>query len=75
MNQLIGETIEFVSNPLITAHVISDSKVWFEGDEWALGPLTKVLKERSGATVSKTSNFHGASNWSWDGTKLVDLEL
>lgn len=75
LNQLIGETIEFVSNPLITAHVISDSKVWFEGDEWALGPLTKVLKERSGATVSKTSNFHGASNWSWDGTKLVDLEL
>lgn len=75
LNQLIGETIEFVSNPMIAAHVISDSKVLFEGDEWALGPLTKVLKERGGATVSKTSNFHGASNWSWDGTKLVDLDL
>ncbi|TFC01625.1 DUF262 domain-containing protein [Cryobacterium adonitolivorans] len=75
LNQLIGETIEYVSNPMITAKVISDSRVLFESDEWALGPLTKVLKERSGATVSKTSNFHGASNWSWDGTKLVDLEL
>lgn len=75
LNQLIGETIEFVSNPVLTAHVISDSKVLFEGDEWALGPLTKILKERGGAIVSKTSNFHGASNWSWDGTKLVDLDL
>lgn len=75
LNQLIGEKIEFVANPMITAHVISDSKVSFEGEEWALGPLTKELKERSGAKVSKTSNFHGASNWSWDGTRLVDLDL
>lgn len=75
LNQLIGETIEFVSNPTMTAIIISDSKVLFEGEEWSLGPLTKVLKERSGAKVSKTSNFHGASNWSWDGTKLVDLDI
>lgn len=75
LNQLIGETIELVWNPTITAKIISDSKVLFEGKQWALGPLTKMLKERSGAKVSKTSNFHGASNWSWDGTKLVDLEI
>jgi hypothetical protein len=55
--------------------VISDSKVLLEGDEWAPGPLTKMLKERSGATLSKTSSFHDASNWSWDGTKLVDLDF
>lgn len=75
LNQLIGETIEFVSNPVITAEVVSDSRVSFEGEEWALGPLTKELKERSGARVSRTSNFHGASNWSWDGTRLVDLDI
>ncbi|KAB2581488.1 hypothetical protein BS297_30570 [Rhodococcus erythropolis] len=75
LNPLIGESIEFVSNPAITAQVISDSKVLFEGEEWALGPLTKLLKQRSGAKVSKTSNFHGASNWSWDGIKLVDLDV
>lgn len=75
LNQLIGEQIEFLSNPSITAEVISDSKVLFEGEEWSLGPLTKLLKERSGAKISKTSNFHGASNWSWDGVKLIDLEL
>ena len=75
LNQLIGQTIEFVSNPVMTAKVISDSKVLFEGSEWSLGPLTKSLKERSGAIVSKSSNFHGASNWSWDGIKLIDLDL
>ena len=75
LNPLIGESIEYVSNPAITAEVISDSKVLFEGQEWALGPLTKHLKQRSGAKVSKTSNFHGASNWSWDGVKLVDLDV
>lgn len=75
LNQLIGETIEYVANPVMVAEVISDSKVLFEGSEWSLGPLTKVLKERGGAKVSKTSNFHGASNWSWDGTKLIDLDM
>ncbi|GAA3665247.1 DUF262 and DUF1524 domain-containing protein [Arthrobacter ginkgonis] len=75
LNPLIGETIEFVSNPAMVAQVVSDSRVLFEGEEWALGPLTKVLKERSGAKISKTSAFHGASNWSWDGVKLVDLDI
>lgn len=75
LNPLIGETIEFISNPAMVAQVISDSRVLFEGEEWALGPLTKVLKERSGAKISKTSSFHGASNWSWDGVKLVELDI
>lgn len=75
LNPLIGETIEFVANPAMVAQVVSDSRVLFEGEEWALGPLTKALKERSGAKISKTSNFHGASNWSWDGVKLVDLDI
>ncbi|AMY18056.1 MULTISPECIES: DUF262 domain-containing protein [Nocardiaceae] len=75
LNPLIGETIEFIENASITAEVISDTKVQFEGGEWALGPLTKMLKQRGGAHVSRSSNFHGASYWSWDGVKLVDLEI
>lgn len=75
LNQLIGQRIQFLANPSITAEVVSDTKVSFEGQDWALGPLTKLLKERSGAQISKSSNFHGASNWSWDGTRLVDLDL
>lgn len=75
MNQLIGEKIEFSANSTITAHVVSDSKVLFEGEEWALGPLTKMIKERIGETVSRTSNFHGSSYWVWEGSRLVDLDL
>jgi len=74
LNQLIGQTIAFVSNPMIIAEVISDSKVRFEGKEWSLSPLTRELKERDG-TVSKSSAFQGAMYWSWDGTRLVDLDL
>ncbi|GAB3488142.1 DUF262 domain-containing protein [Flexivirga lutea] len=74
LNQLIGETIQFVSNPTITAEVVSNSKVKFEGKEWSLSPLTRELKEREGI-VSKSSVFQGAMYWSWDETKLVDLEL
>lgn len=74
LNQLIGQRIAFVPNPTIEAVVVSDSKVLFEGEEWSLGPLTRSLKERDGK-VSKSSNFHGPTYWSWDGIRLVDLDL
>lgn len=74
LNQLIGEAINFVSDPRLTAVVVSDSKVLFEGREWSLSPLTRELKERDGA-VSKASAFQGAAYWTWDETRLVDLDL
>ena len=74
LNQLIGERIEFASNRRITAVVLTDSKVSFEGKEWSLGPLTKELKQREG-DISRSSQFHGAAYWAWDNTRLVDLEL
>jgi hypothetical protein len=74
LNQLIGETIEFVQNPRIKAKVISGSKVSFEGKEWNLSPLTKEIKSREG-TIGSSTAFQGALYWSWEGTKLVDLDL
>lgn len=74
LNQLIGESIHYVPNPTISAQVVSDSKVLFEGKEWSLSPLTRELKERDGA-VSKSSAFQGALYWSWDDTRLVDLDI
>lgn len=74
MNQLIGQEIAFISNPRITAKIMSDSKVYFEGKEWSLGPLTKEIKKRSGS-VSELSQFHGASYWTWDSIRLSELEL
>lgn len=74
LNQLIGESIHYVPNPVLVAEVVSDSKVLFEGKEWSLSPLTRELKERDG-TVSKSSAFQGAQYWSWDDTRLVDLDF
>lgn len=75
LNQLIGETIQFSAKPEVTAEVVSDSQVIFEGEHWTLGPLTKMIKERLGEKISQTSNFHGPSYWAWEGSKLLDLEL
>jgi len=74
LSLLIGKTIQFVSNPKVTALVVSESKVQFEGEEWALSPLTRKLKARDGA-VGKSAQFQGAKYWSLDGTKLLDLDI
>jgi len=74
LNQLIGETIHYGPNPKMTAVVVSDSKVLFEGKEWSLSPLTRELKQRDGQ-ISPASQFHGPTYWSWDDTRLIDLEI
>ena len=74
LNNLIGQSISFIANPTLVAVVASDSKVLFEGEEWSLGRLTKALKEREGK-VGKGSVFHGPTYWSWDGVRLLDLDL
>lgn len=74
MNQLIGQTIHFSSDQRVTALVISDSIVGFEGKEWSISGLTKELKMREGE-VSPKSQFQGANYWMWDGIRLVDLEI
>lgn len=72
MNELIGETISYSLDPSITAQVVSDSKVFFEGREWSLSPLTRELKNRDG-TGNRSGSYQGAQHWAWDGVKLVDL--
>ena len=74
LNQLIGQDIQFISDSRITARVVSESKVHFEGEDWSLSPLTTELKQRSG-NVSGQSNFNGAQYWTWDDVRLADLEL
>jgi hypothetical protein len=74
LSQLIGETIYFAEDPKISAVVISDSKVMFEGTEWSISPLTTSIKQRAGK-VSPNSQFNGASYWNWGDTRLVDLDL
>jgi uncharacterized protein with ParB-like and HNH nuclease domain len=74
LNQLIGFTIQYIPNTVLEAQVINDTEVMFEGKEWKLGALTNELKRRSGS-VSSSSNFHGPSNWEFDGTRLTHIEI
>lgn len=73
LNELIGERITYVPNPMITAEVVSDSQVLFEDERWHLSPLTKELKARDG-TVSPSAAYQGAMYWAWDGTRLTELD-
>lgn len=70
--QLIGETINFNPDPSITAKVISDKEVEFEGKRWKLSPLTRELFNRMGK-VSKSGAYRGSQYWSFDGMKLSSI--
>lgn len=74
LSQLIGETIQYIPNPTLSAVVVSNSEVEFEGRTWKLSPLTRELKSRVNE-VSKNSTYQGAMYWSWDDMRLVDLDL
>jgi uncharacterized protein with ParB-like and HNH nuclease domain len=74
LSELIGETINYLKDPQITATVISDSRVLFEQKEWALSGLTRELRRRSGEE-NASSAYHGAYYWTWDDTKLVNLDV
>ena len=69
---LIGQDIEFVDDPSIVAHVVNDTEVEFEGKNWNLSPLTKVIQTRRGM-ANKSGSYSGAQYWSYDGTRLSEM--
>lgn len=60
--QLIGSTIYFINDPSITAQVVSDVEVEFEGKKWRLSALTKELFTRKG-TVNRSGRYSGPQFW------------
>lgn len=70
--QLIGLDINFINDSTITAHVINDKEVEFEGAKWKLSPLTREIQTRRG-TVNKSGSYQGAQYWEYDGIKLADI--
>lgn len=70
---LVGRTIEFIDDPSYKAKVITDSQVEFEGKRWRLSPLTRELKKRLGQ-VSPSGSYRGAVHWSYDGTRILDMQ-
>lgn len=70
--QLIGLDIHFATDPSITAKVVGDKQVEFEGKKWRLSPLTKEIFARKG--ISNASGvYRGARHWAYDGIKLSDI--
>lgn len=70
--QLIGETINFYPNPSITAKVVTDKEVEFEGKRWRLSPLTRELFKRMGM-VNKSGAYQGSQYWAFEGMKLSSI--
>lgn len=70
--QIIGDEIDFIADPSITAKVVSDKEVEFEGKKWRLSPLTREIQTRRGA-VNSSGSYQGAQYWEYDGMKLADI--
>lgn len=70
--QLIGQEINFCADVTITAKVVDDLHVEFEGKKWRLSPLTKEIYTRLG-TVNKSGSYQGAQHWEYDGMKLINF--
>ena len=70
--QLIGLNISFIGDPSITARVVSDKEVEFEGKKWRLSPLTREIQTRKGK-VSPSGAYQGAQFWEYDSIKLADI--
>ena len=70
--QLIGLDINYVDDPSIRAHVISDKEVEFEGKKWKLSPLTREIESRRGK-VRPSGAYQGARHWEYDGIKLSEI--
>ena len=70
--QLIGLDINFIADQSVTAHVINDCEVEFEGRKWHLSPLTREIQTRRGV-VNPSGVYQGAQYWEYDGNRLTDL--
>ncbi len=70
--QLIGQTIDFINDPTITAKVVNDKEVDFEGKRWRLSPLTREIQIRKGL-VNKSGTYSGPEWWEYDGIRISDI--
>lgn len=70
--QLIGEQIHFIKDPQITAKVVDDKHVEFEGKNWTLSRLTREIQRRKG-NLNKSGTYSGTRWWGYEGIKLDDI--
>ena len=69
---LIGKEIHFVEDDSITATVVDENKVMFEGEETKLSPLTRKIYTRLGR-ANASGAYQGGNYWTYNGVKLIDM--
>ena len=69
---LVGKTINYIPDQSISAVVVDNKKVLFEGGYWKLSPLTRELKRREG-DLNTSGAYQGSKYWQYNGVSLADM--
>ena len=67
-----GDMIVFSADKNITAKVVGEREVEYEGQAWKLSPLTYEIFERKNQ-LNSSGAYQGAAYFEYKGTKLKDL--
>ena len=67
-----GDTVHFIPDQSITAVVVGEREVDYEGQVWKLSPLTYKLFEIQGK-LNSSGAYQGANYWQFDNKKLKDM--
>ena len=68
----VGDIITFTKDKNITAKIIGEREVEYNGNIWKLSPLVRKLFEDLGE-VNKSGAYRGAAYFEYKGKKLKDL--
>lgn len=67
-----GDVIMFVQDKSISATVVGEREVEYNGEIYKLSPLTReILRQKGQANASGA--YRGAAYWTFEGKKLMDL--
>ncbi|MGO3702228.1 MAG: GIY-YIG nuclease family protein [Candidatus Saccharimonadales bacterium] len=67
-----GDTVHFIPDQSITAVIVGEREVDYEGQVWKLSPLTYKLFEIQGK-LNSSGAYQGANYWQFDNKKLKDM--
>lgn len=69
---LVGKTITFKYDESISALVVDDNHVSFDGRVMLMSPLTRLIMERLGK-ANKSGAYQGAQYWKYGDTLLAEM--
>ncbi len=65
-----GKEIEFIRDPSLTAKVLNDKKIEFEGKEHSLTSAARLILRRTGETKPNRGGVAGPTFWQYQGETL-----